>query len=136
MPSKDEPDQKQRIRVLVVDDEESICTLVEQALRKAGYDVAVASDGHEALRVVEAQDRFDLFVIDLVMPDMRGDELVRRLRQHDPDVKVLYFTGYGDRLFENPLWHRDAVLEKPATMKELTEAVSLSLFGHLHGLDA
>jgi two-component system cell cycle response regulator CpdR len=133
----DEPDKRQ-IRVLVVDDEEPIRTLVERALLNAGYEVAVASDGYEALRVVSAQGRFDLLVIDLVMPEMRGDELARRLRQDDTDVKVLYFTGYGDRLAENRtvLWNRDAVLEKPATMKELKEAVSLSLFGHLRGLDA
>jgi two-component system cell cycle sensor histidine kinase/response regulator CckA len=134
----DDADQKQRIRVLVVDDEEPVRTFAERALRSAGYEVAAASDGYEALRVVEAQGRFDLFVIDLVMPDMCGDELARRLLQSDPDAKILYFTGYRDRLFENRtvLWRSEAVLEKPATMNELTEAVSLSLFGHVRGLEA
>jgi len=134
----DDADEKRRTRVLVVDDEEPVRALAERALRNAGYEVAAASDGYEALRVVEAQGPFDLFVIDLVMPDMGGDELARRLRQSDPDAKILYFTGYGERLFENRtvLWQREAILEKPATMNELREAVSLSLFGHVRGLEA
>jgi len=63
--SMDDAYEKQRTRVLVVDDEEPVRTLAERALRNAGYEVAAASDGYEALRVVEAQGRFDLFVIDL-----------------------------------------------------------------------
>src|SRR6476660_6863927 len=88
------------LRVLVVDDEMSVLAFAERALRRGGYEVVVASDGPEALRVVEAQRRpFDLFVVDIHMPQMRGDELGRRLRQQAPDVKVLYFTGFIDELF-------------------------------------
>jgi two-component system cell cycle sensor histidine kinase/response regulator CckA len=74
-------------------------------------------------------------VVDVVMPQMRGDELGRRLRQRDPDVKVLYFTGYADRLFEErpTLWQHEAFLEKAVTVEGLREAVSMLLFGHTHG---
>jgi two-component system cell cycle sensor histidine kinase/response regulator CckA len=123
-------------RVLVVDDETSILTFAERALVNAGYEVVAASDGPEALRLVEAQGRpFDLFVIDILMPQMRGDELGRQLRQRDPDVKVLYFTGYSDRLFEDrkTLWQHEAFIEKPVTVKGLVEAVSLLMFGHING---
>jgi hypothetical protein len=83
-----------------VDDEESIRRFAERTLRGAGYEVVLASDGPEALRIVDAQAvRFDLFVSDLTMPQIRGDELARQLRQRDPDAKVLYLTGYSDRLF-------------------------------------
>ena len=69
------------------------------------------------------------------MPQMRGDELGRRLRQRDPDVKVLYFTGYSDQLFEDrqTLWEHEAFIEKPVTSDGLLEAVSLLLFGHTDG---
>lgn len=123
-------------RVLVVDDEGSVLAFVERALRGAGYEVAVASDGLEALRLVEAEPRpFDVFVVDVVMPLMRGDELGRRLREQDPDVKVLYFTGFSDRLFESrqTLWKHEAFIEKPVTVRGLLEAVSLMLFRHTKG---
>jgi len=120
------------MRVLVVDDESSVLTFAQQVLADAGYDVAVASDGPEALRIVDSQRRpFDLFVLDILMPQMRGDELGRQLRQRDPDVKVLYFTAYSDRLFaDRPmLWEHEAFVEKPVTVDGLLEAVSLLLHG-------
>ena len=122
-------------RILVVDDEESVRTFAERVLRDAGYEVVIASDGPEALRLVEQQRPFDLFVIDLVMPLMSGDELARHLRRADPDMKVLYFTGYSDRLFQekSTLWENEAFVDKPITIKGLLEAVSLLLFGHSHG---
>ncbi len=122
-------------RVLVVDDEISILTFAQRALSDAGYDVVVASDGPEALRILEAERPFDVFVVDVMMPQMRGDELGRQLRQPDPDVKVLYFTGYADRLFDERtlLWEHEAFLEKPVTVRGLLEAVSLLTFGHIHG---
>jgi two-component system cell cycle sensor histidine kinase/response regulator CckA len=122
-------------RVLVVDDEVSVREFAERALRTAGYDVMVASDGSEAMRLVDAQAApFDLFVVDVTMPHMHGDELARQLRQRDLDAKVLYFTGYSDRLFEKrqPLWESEAFLEKPASIKELLEAASLLLFGSIN----
>jgi two-component system, cell cycle sensor histidine kinase and response regulator CckA len=124
------------LRVLVVDDEMPIRAFAERVLSGAGYEVVVASDGPEALRLVDAQQRpFDLFVSDLMMPQMRGDELGRRLRQRDPDVKVLYLTGYSGLLFEarKVLWEHEAFVEEPVTVKGLLEAVSLLLFGHPHG---
>src|SRR5436305_10596912 len=117
-----------RLRVLVVDDEASVRGFTERALHAAGYEVVVADGGAEALRLVEAQSRrFDLFVLDLVMPQMRGDELARQLRRRDADVKVLYFTGFSDRLFEDRqvLCEDEAFIEKPVTVIGLLEAVSL-----------
>src|SRR5947208_15025383 len=120
---------ERRWRVLVVDDEASILTFAARALSDAGYDVVGASDGPDTLRLVEAQAPFDAFVIDIMMPQMRGDELGRQLRQREPDAKVLYFTGYADRLFEErrTLWKDEAFIEKPVTVKGLLEAVSLLL---------
>jgi len=124
------------LRVLVVDDEITVRVFAERALHSAGYDVVVAGDGPEALRLVDAQRRpFDLCVLDLLMPQMRGDELGRQLRLRDPDVKVLYFTGYSDRLFEDrtTLWEHEAFLEKPVTVAGLLEAMSLLLSGDTIG---
>jgi two-component system cell cycle sensor histidine kinase/response regulator CckA len=123
------------MRVLVVDDDESVRRFAERVLREAACEVAVASDGFEALRVAQEQGPFDLFVIDMLMPQMRGDELARQLRQTDPDAKVLYFTGYSDHIFEDRkvLWENETFIDKPVTVKGLLEAVSMSLFGHTGG---
>lgn len=124
-------------RVLIVDDEESVRTFAERALRLAGYEIAVAGDGPEALSIWETQGPFDLLLTDVVMPAMAGNELARRLRLLDPDLRVLYFTGYSDRLFteKTTLWANEAFVEKPVNMRGLLEAVSLILFGHVQRLD-
>ena len=66
-----------------------------------------------------------------MMPQMTGDELARRLRQTEPALKVLYLTGFSDRLFKEKvtLWQDEAFLDKPCSVKGLLEAVSLLLFG-------
>lgn len=124
-------------RVLIVDDEESVRTFAERALRLAGYETAVAADGPEALSIWETQGPFELLLTDVVMPAMAGNELARRLRLLDPDLKVLYFTGYVDRLFveKKTLWENEAFVEKPVNMGGLLEAVSLMLYGHVRRLD-
>jgi two-component system cell cycle sensor histidine kinase/response regulator CckA len=123
-------------RILVVDDEDSVRAVAERILRDAHYDVMTAAGGREALALVEARPAFDLFVLDVLMPEMTGEELARQLRLREPDVKVLYFTAYADRLFnEKPLLGAyEAFLDKPVTVTGLREAVSLLLFGHTHGL--
>jgi two-component system cell cycle sensor histidine kinase/response regulator CckA len=130
------PNERPAPRVLVVDDEESIRTFSERALKGAGYDVVSASDGRDALVVAEAKGPFDLFLVDIVMPEMTGDELGRQLRQRDVDAKVLYFTGYADQLFKERimLWENEAFIDKPISVQGLLEAVSMSLFGHTRGL--
>jgi two-component system cell cycle sensor histidine kinase/response regulator CckA len=121
-------------RVLVVDDEESVRRFAEAALAGAGYEVTVAFDGLDALRVVDKHAPFDLFVIDVMMPRMTGDELARQLRQSDPDVKVLYLTGDAEQVKgQVPLSEHEALLEKPVTTRDLTEAASRLLFGHQRG---
>ena len=131
MPRKSRAAKKRR--VLVVDDEESIRRFAERALGDAGYDVMVAANGPEALRISQEEGPFDVFVIDVVMAGMTGDEVGRRLRRADPDVKVLYFTGYSDRLFaESPtLSAYEAFLDKPVGVDGLLEAVSLLLHGRI-----
>lgn len=118
-------------RVLVVDDEQQIVAFVDRVLRTAGYDTCTASGGREALQVVEDARPFDLLLTDVRMPEMNGDELARNLRQRQPDLKVLYLTGFNDQLFadKGTLWEGEAFLDKPTTVAGLLEAVSLLLHG-------
>lgn len=124
-----------RPRVLVVEDERAIRSLTERVLRGGGYDVIAVGSAADALHLIDQQPRFDLFVLDLMMPHMRGDELATQLRLRDPDARILYFTGYSDRLFseKQTLWANEAFLEKPVSNTGLLQAVSLLLFGHTAG---
>ena len=124
------------VRVLIVDDEESVRGFTGRVLRMAGYEVHDAADGAAALEIAAQHGPFALAVIDLMMPGMSGGELARHLRRHDQDIKVLYFTGYSDHLFAEKatLWQGEAFLDKPVTIEALQQAVSLLLFGHTRGL--
>lgn len=123
-------------RVLIVDDEESIRAFAERGPSRAGYETAVAACGPEALTIAELQAPFDLLLADVVMPGMHGDELARRLLRVEPDLKVLYFTGYIDQLFteRTTLGENEAFIGKPLTTQGLVEAVSLMLSGRAHRL--
>jgi DNA-binding NtrC family response regulator len=118
--------------ILIAEDESSEREFLDFVLRDAGYFTCRAVDGQQALEFASLYGPFDLLLTDLVMPRMGGVELVHRLRQSDPHLKVLYFTGFGDRLFEERagLSADEAFLEKPATIDELVEAVSRLLSGH------
>ncbi len=119
--------------VLIVDDEEPIRRVARRILEGGGYRVVDASNGAEALALIDRETRVDLVIADLAMPEIGGDEMARRIRADRPDVKVLYVTGHIDKLFkERPqLWEGEAYLDKPFTSNGLLEAVSLLLYGTL-----
>jgi CheY-like chemotaxis protein len=122
------------LRVLVVDDEETIRRFVERVLREGGYEIALAANGKEALAAAQAHGPFDLLLTDLMMPEMTGDELARQLRQAEPKLKVLYLTGFSDHLFKEKvtLWEDEAFLDKPCSIQGLLEAVSLLARGSVN----
>jgi two-component system, cell cycle sensor histidine kinase and response regulator CckA len=119
--------------VLIVDDEEPVLRFVERVLRDAGYKTVAANSGSEAIAIAKRVGRLGGLVTDLMMPGMTGEELAQELRQLEPRLKVLYLTGYSDRLFKEKtmLWADEAFLDKPCSVKGLREAVSLLLFGSL-----
>jgi two-component system, cell cycle sensor histidine kinase and response regulator CckA len=122
------------VNVLVVDDEEPVRKFVDRVLREAGYKTTLASDGPEAIEAAKRMESLDILVTDVMMPQMTGDELARRLRQtEERGLKVLYLTGFSDRLFKEKvtLWEDEAFLDKPCGVKGLLQAVSLLLFGRV-----
>ena len=126
-------DEGQPIVILAVDDEPGVLALVRRCLEdEERVTLIEASSGKEALDRIAKGPALDLLITDLRMPDMEGDEVARRVRALDPDVKVLYLTSHADRLFEakQQLWADEAYLDKPFTKQGLREAVALLLFGH------
>jgi len=125
------------LSILVVDDEQSVQKFVERVLRDSGYATTTAGDGPEAIEAAAKMEHFDLLVTDVMMPQMTGDELARRLRIQHPSLKVLYLTGFSDRLFKEKvtLWADEAFLDKPCSVKGLQQAVSLLMFEHIDAPD-
>ena len=124
-------DPARPLSVLVVDDEDLVRKFVERVLRDAGYDTSTAGSGAEAIEAAGTGHSIDVLVTDVMMPQMTGDELARRLRVSAPGIKVLYLTGFSDRLFKEKvtLWADEAFLDKPCSVKGLLQAVSLLMFG-------
>ena len=94
-----------------------------------------ARSGRHALSAIEAGDRYDLIVADVNMPAMSGLQFVARMRRAGVSMKVLYLTGFAERLLEehSSLWLDDAFLEKPCSALALVDSVSLLLRGRLDG---
>lgn len=83
--------------ILVVDDEETVRTVVKIALEKSGFRTSVACDGREALEIFRRNDgAFDLVLLDMTMPHMNGEETFREFRRIKPDVKVILSSGYNE----------------------------------------
>ena len=115
----------------MVDDEPAMCDLIASIASSSGYDIVTATHVTEALARLDAGERFDLAVLDVVMPAMSGDDLAREIRRRDPDAKVLFVTGYNEALFQaRPvLWHGETFLDKPFTPASLLEAMAMALYG-------
>jgi len=81
-------------RILIVDDEENLCRVTQLRLQQAGYEVATAHDGESALEMLERTPQ-DLVITDLRMPGLSGMELLRRIKQAQPETIVVVFTAFG-----------------------------------------
>jgi two-component system cell cycle sensor histidine kinase/response regulator CckA len=116
-------------RILVVDDEPGIIAFLVRSLSQVDCEIIIAASGAGAIRQFDAAAPVDLLLSDLMMPDMNGLELGRRLQALTPDLKVLYLTGCSDALFgERPtLGANESFVDKPVTTRGLHEAVSLAL---------
>ncbi len=111
-------------RILVVDDEEGIRRLLRQILESAGYEVAEAVNGREALLKVEARST-DLVITDLVMPDQEGLETIRALLRQYPSIKVIAISGAFGGAFLKPaqLMGVQAAIPKPIRPDVLLKTV-------------
>jgi two-component system, OmpR family, response regulator len=111
-------------RLLVVEDEPTILELLSGSLRFAGFDVVTASSGAEALRAVAAS-RPDLVLLDVMIPDGDGFEVVRRMRSSGPGVPVIFLTardGVRERVAGLALGGDDYVT-KPFSLDEVLERI-------------
>lgn len=110
-------------RILVIDDEDSIRLLLRDELSEAGYEVMTASNGEEALALVE-ETKPDLVTLDIKMPHMDGVEFLRRLRQIHRDLPVVICTAYDDFRQDFRLWASDVFVTKSSDLGELKQKIA------------
>ena len=106
--------------VLLVEDEPAVRGLFAMSLRKDGYFVVEASNGAEALAIIEQTGRVDLVVTDVVMPIMKGTELAHRLREKFPALRFIFVSGY---VVHDELGPNAELLQKPFLKGDLLKRV-------------
>lgn len=111
-------------RILLVEDDEFVRSLLVLALQLGGYEVHAASDAATALELADALPSLDLVVADVGLPRLSGPDLVRRLQQERPGLRALHITGHFDREAARfGLDPDEPLLRKPFTPGELVAAV-------------
>ncbi len=118
-------------RVLVVDDDPMVCTTIELALTREGFDVTVAGGGEAGLRALGSA-KFDIMLVDIFVPNMRGMESVRIFHERAPETPLIAMSGYAfaDIGAPSPDFHQMAhelgakyCLRKPFTPDTLVSAI-------------
>jgi DNA-binding NtrC family response regulator len=117
--------QTKTMRVLVVDDERTVCNGVEKILSRRGHSVEQACSVAEAVGLLERNHPFDMILADLMMPQAGGLDMVRVARERWPGVPVLIMTGYATIGSAIEATRAGAVgyLPKPFTPDELESAL-------------
>jgi CheY-like chemotaxis protein len=117
--------------ILLVDDEQAILAILKTIFIKLGYSVFTANNGQEAVELFEQiYDDIDLVLLDLTMPVMNGIEALAKLREIDPAVRVIMFSGYDKSEMERvpDVEGVEAFIEKPQLIDELNQQI-VDLFG-------
>jgi two-component system, cell cycle response regulator CpdR len=111
-------------RILLAEDDESMRGFLERALVKAGYEVRAFADGLAAFERLK-EESFTLLLTDIVMPQMDGIELARRAGELDPDLKIMFITGFAAvTLNSDQQPPKDArILSKPFHLKDLVQEI-------------
>ena len=115
-------------KILVVDDEKSSVEATVEVLEREGYDLYAAAGGREALKTLD-EERIDVVITDLKMPDLSGIELLTHIRDRAPDTQVIILTGYGTVDSAVKAMHAGAIsyLQKPVNIDILRQTVRNAL---------
>ena len=118
---------EQGITILLIDDEEMVINISEMMLKKLGYKVLKAHSGYEGLQLFE-ENKFmiDLIISDLEMPKMNGEEVMDRLREIDPQIKVMLSSGALTDTDEQDVMNKgfNGFLKKPYDMNTLCQKMA------------
>jgi len=119
-----EPSHQTSSRILLAEDDDSLRRFLEKALQRAGYAVASYANGLEAYQHLQ-EEPFTLLLTDIVMPEMDGIELARLAGELDPQLKIMFITGFAAVTLntETPVVQDAKVLSKPFHLRDLVNEV-------------
>jgi two-component system cell cycle response regulator CpdR len=110
-------------RILLAEDDTSMREYLARALTRVGYEVAAVGCGTEAMPLLEAE-RYDLLLTDIVMPEMDGIELAQKAAHIDPQIRVMFITGFAAVALQSGRTAPEAkLLSKPFHLKDLVAEV-------------
>lgn len=112
--------------VFLVDDEDMILEVGKEMIHHLGYEVMVAASGNEALSMYEKNmDKIDIVILDMTMPDMDGEATFKRLKEIDPETKVLLSSGYTLDNRAQKIIDRgcNGFIQKPFNISELSSKI-------------
>ncbi|MFO7933693.1 MAG: response regulator [Bacteroidales bacterium] len=115
-------------KILIIDDEPHILMMLKKMMEKAGYDIDLASNGHEGMKLFQKSPS-DLVITDIIMPEKEGLETIREMKRIQPELKIIAMSGGGKISAENYLetasiFGANRVIQKPFTQKEMVTAVN------------
>jgi two-component system, response regulator, stage 0 sporulation protein F len=112
-------------KILIVDDQYGIRILLCEVFQKEGYTTYQAANGKQALAIA-GKDKPDLVILDMKLPGMGGDEILRRLKSIDPNIRVIMMTAYGELDLIQEAMELGALTHftKPFDIDELKDKVS------------
>ncbi len=114
-----QPDGGPPARILLVDDDDHVRDVTAILLRTLGHEPSEAAGGQDALRILRQDRRFDLLMIDLMMPGIPGTALAAEARRLVPDVPVLFITGYNGASHSSKMSEGQYLIKKPFRLAEL-----------------
>ena len=117
---------KDKETVLLIDDDDMVTDVAAQILNNSGYGVISAKNGKDAIEVYKAnQDRIDMAVLDMILPDMSGMDTYEKLKEINPGIKVLLASGYEIDSQASNIMERgcDGFIQKPFNMSELIKTI-------------
>jgi two-component system cell cycle sensor histidine kinase/response regulator CckA len=106
-----------------VDDEPMVRQLVALALSTSGYQVVDAESSEQAMRMMESHPRLDLLLTDIVMPEVDGCELAEQMRRKQPELKVLFMSGFEPARLRSAVMQGTEFLQKPFRITDLLDRV-------------
>jgi CheY-like chemotaxis protein len=115
--------------VLAVDDDAAVRSTTADILKDLGYSVLQADSGEAALELLEEEGMIDVLLTDVVMTGMSGPELVRRARQSQPRLPVVFISGYADPAGTTPEGLLQPLVRKPFRPAELRRQIEAALAG-------